>query len=574
MSYGPRAVRTALLSGLLIALFSGAAPSFAQTPAPGAAEAAPDSPGDAADPTPSDAADEGEPAGDEQTSADPAPAVADDIGDAGDATASASTGDIDDADAPGAGAVGQPASPEAAAAAAVSAEGEEAAGNEGDVDDEAPEFWSAFAFGSYGRVVAASDLMGGTGRDADIVAFDPRIDEGTYLELELRREDQWAFMQSKIVATLAIGGPLFHFDGDFDEVLAIRNLYLELIDVAAPGVSIWAGSRMWRGDDMYLLDTWPLDNLNAVGGGLDYTHDLFQLRSAVALARPNDPFQTQIIDVPPEDGSFTPTDVFILDRPRLVLALKGTYFPFGTGEDHGAKLVLYTEYHSISDGNRQTDDGTVEALPSDDGYVIGAQLGGWLVDDHAFINIFARYARGLGAYDPLGVPFSTGAVISTAAAEETLIALSANYEYDFMGVQVAAYYRRFRDADPSLLERNLLGEGAIDIRPHVWFLDWLGLAVDLSYQALEETGLDVTTDEPVGGEVWKLGILPFISPGGRGTYTRPHLRLIYSATFRDEGARRLYHSADPRASREVEHFIGIGAEWWIDTSSYLGPQLR
>ncbi|MBW2464802.1 MAG: hypothetical protein JRH11_24345, partial [Deltaproteobacteria bacterium] len=317
-------MRTVLLSGLLIALFSGAAPSLAQTPAPGVTEAAGDSEGEASDPgTPEDngAPDDGDPVVDDQTPAGNAPPLDAAVDDE---TTSANARGTDVAGTAAAGAGSQPASPEAAAAAAAEAEGDEtgqADDDAGDDEEGLPEFWSAFAFGSYGRVVAASDLMGGTGRDADIVAFDPRIDEGTYLELELRREDQWAFMQSKIVATLAIGGPLFHFDGDFDEVLAIRNLYLELIDVAAPGISLWAGSRMWRGDDMYLLDTWPLDNLNAVGGGLDYTHDLFQVRSAVALARPNDPFQTQIIDVPPEDGSFTPTDVFILDRPRLVLAL-------------------------------------------------------------------------------------------------------------------------------------------------------------------------------------------------------------------------------------------------------------
>ena len=27
-------------------------------------------------------------------------------------------------------------------------------------------------------------------------------------------------------------------------------------------MGIWAGSRMYRGDDIYLLDFWPLDNLN------------------------------------------------------------------------------------------------------------------------------------------------------------------------------------------------------------------------------------------------------------------------------------------------------------------------
>src|SRR5436309_2216031 len=46
-----------------------------------------------------------------------------------------------------------------------------------------------FEFGSYGRVRIASDLRGGTGRQANIVTHGDRIDEESYAELEIRRED-------------------------------------------------------------------------------------------------------------------------------------------------------------------------------------------------------------------------------------------------------------------------------------------------------------------------------------------------------------------------------------------------
>ncbi len=444
--------------------------------------------------------------------------------------------------------------------------------SDGDSGDEAGDFLSGFGFGTYGRVVAASDLRGGTGADANIVSRAPRIDEGTYFELELRREDTLPWMTSKIVATLAVNGPLFHFDGDFAESFAIRNLFLELGNVGVEGLSLWAGSRMWRGDDVYLLDTWPLDNLNAVGGGAGFEHEYLDARLAVGFTRPNDPFQTQIVDVLPVDG-FVPDEVFLLDRPRIVTALKLTGFPLGRG-DVGIKATLYGELHEMAAGDRRDDSDVVVHLPADDGYVLGAQVGGWIVENRAFANVFFRYARGLGAYDPFGVPFRTGTVIDTGRAEETLLAVSLNYEVAFLGIQAGAYYRHFRDADPSLLERSLLAEGAIDLRPHFYILDWLGVALDLSYQALQTTALDERTGNGVGGSVWKLGIMPFVSPFGRGTYTRPHLRLIYAATFRDEGARALYNPLDPRSQRDVEHFLGIGAEWWIDTVSYSGPQAQ
>ena len=62
--------------------------------------------------------------------------------------------------------------------------------------------------------------------------------------------------------------------------------------------------------------------------------------------------------------------------------------------------------------------------------------------------------------------------------------------------------------------------------------------------------------------------MPFVSPFGRGTYTRPHLRVIYSLTVRDDDARALYPALDPRSANNVEHFLGIGVEWWFASSSY------
>ena len=426
-----------------------------------------------------------------------------------------------------------------------------------------------FVFGSYGRVVAASDLDGQSGRDADIVSHGPRIDEGTYAELELRREDDLRIMSSRVVATLALAGPLFHFDGAFEDRFAVRNLFLELSDVGAEGLHLWAGSRMVRGDDLYLFDFWPMDNLNLVGGGLRYAHEeLFEAGLSVGLARPDDPFQRQVIDTMPVAG-FEPDEVVLLDRPRLVIAAKGTWFALGRG-DTGLKLSLYGEVHDLSAGERQDAAGVAMQLPADSGWVFGAQVGGWLSERNAFVNLFLRYARGLGAYDPLGVPFRTGSVIDTERAEELLVALSANFEWEMVGAQLGAWVRRFRDADPSLLERGALAEGALSIRPYVWLGEHLGLAVEGGYQALETTALDERTGEPVRGSIWKFGLIPFVSPFGRGTYTRPHLRIIYALTRRDAGARALYPDRDPRslAENSTEHFLGVGAEWWFDSSSY------
>ena len=85
----------------------------------------------------------------------------------------------------------------------------------------APNPSDGFQFGSYGRVQIASDGRGGTGRPANVVAHGTRIDEDSYAELELRREDTFQQgdathpeIHTKVVATLAFFPPFFHFSGD------------------------------------------------------------------------------------------------------------------------------------------------------------------------------------------------------------------------------------------------------------------------------------------------------------------------------------------------------------------------
>jgi len=67
---------------------------------------------------------------------------------------------------------------------------------------------------------------------------------------------------------------------------------------------------------------------------------------------------------------------------------------------------------------------------------------------------------------------------------------------------------------------------------------------------------------------WRGGIIPYFSPSGRGSYKRPQLRAIYAITDRNQGARDLYPAQDVFAQRSIEHFLGIQAEWWFNSSSY------
>ncbi len=434
---------------------------------------------------------------------------------------------------------------------------------------EAPAADDGFTFGSYGRVVAASDLRGRAGREADLTAYNPRLDEGVYTELELRHRWHVDGMDTLIVATLGIAGPIFHYDAKFEESFAVRNLFAEVNHVFTEGLAVWAGSRMVRGDDVYLLNFWPLDNLNMVGGGLRYAlAEQLEFAAHVGFSEPNDPFYRQSASVPARLG-IAPETILTLDRPRLVVAEKVTYWPFGRMEDRGLKAILYAEQHALPSGTRNDVSGAPELLPRQDGWVLGGQVGGWISPAHAFVNVFARYSSGLAAFNPLDAPFRTGGTtISTSAAGELMLALSANWEYGAFGVQAGAFYRRYTDPSATAFGGGQVAEGVFTLRPQVSFGKYAGLAVEGAYQALQTTSVDETTGEFRGGTAWKLGVMPFISPFGRGTYTRPQIRLIYSLTARDARSRSLYPVGDPGATEQTEHFLGIGVEWWFN-SSYL-----
>ena len=427
-----------------------------------------------------------------------------------------------------------------------------------------------FSFGSYGRVVVATDLRGHQGRQANIVSHGTRIDESTYAELEVHRDDDFGPVHTRVVATLGILGPLFHETGQFSVNLAVRNLYLEERGAIHRDLTLWVGSRMYRGDDAYLLDWWPLDNLNTVGGGARFdAGEHVTVAAHFGINRLDNNYQYQSVSVIPREG-FGAAQVVLLDRPRFIGSLKATWWLNGRTARSGLKISLYGEVHGLPEGiRRNPETNALEGLSSDNGFVAGAQIGLYSGQRNTYVNLWFRYGQGLGAYGDLNVPYTLTATQTSALARDVVLAAAGNWESGPFGILGAAYVRYFRDADPAVFSRNQLWEGTVVVRPTVWIGNHVGIAIEGSYQAVAMNMLDpVTGVGPRTGSLWRFGVIPFVTPAGRGNFTRPHLRLIYALTVRDDGARGMYAADDPFARNSVEHFLGVGCEWWFN-SSYL-----
>ena len=437
-----------------------------------------------------------------------------------------------------------------------------------------------FEFGSYGRVVIASDARGGTGRDANVVAYGDRIDEDSYGEIELRREDRFApNLSTKVVWTLGFFPPFFHFSGDQTQAIVIRNLYAQ---ANYDDLTLWVGSRMYRGDDIYLLDWWPLDNQNTVGGGAGYKihwrTDETSIAVHVGMQRLDSTYQYEQIPAPVPNVLATQTgpgaeNVTVLDRPRVIETLKLTHLVKHANSEQkdGLKLVLYGEAQEISAGvytDTSVNPPVQTALPADSGWLVGTEVAYWTGHRDSFVQLFFRHAEGIAAYDPLAVPLTFANDRTTRGSTETLLALGANYEFGPFGVLVGGYLRSFRDGDPSPTTSQKYDEGILAVRPQLYIGERWGIAVEGAFEAKRYALLDPDTDQPLIASEWRAGIMPYFSPSGRGSYKRPQLRLIYAVTARNNATRELYPAQDVFSQRPVEQFLGMGVEWWFNSSSY------
>jgi maltoporin len=322
---------------------------------------------------------------------------------------------------------------------------------------------------------------------------------------------------------------------------------------------------MYRGDDIYLLDFWPLDEQNTLGGGVAYFFGETNLRLHVGINRLDDSFQTQTIVVPAEE--FGTREVLFMDRQRGVFTLRGEH-SLSLGEALKLKMVLYGELHTLPAGTRQTEDNQEEWLPADNGWLAGAELSLFGFGEFNHVNLYLRYGSSLAAYDEMAIPLGPGREKSAQGAKEFLAGLSANYEIgNRAGLLLGAYGRYFEDADPNVYDRDDLWEVGFACRPAWYVTEHFHILAEANLQYLRPSGLSVETDKHEIPFVFEVGIMPSISLK-KGSYARPQLRLVYAVTLLNHAALRTFAPEDPQRKRATRHYLGLSVEWWFHSSRY------
>ena len=455
---------------------------------------------------------------------------------------------------------------------------------ENDLDSVTPDIGAKeigkFVFGSYGRVQVTDDTNGHPGRSTNVVAYGPRLFEPSYGEMYLsytiNTPDGFG---SKVLFTLALFEPLAHYSGDYEQTWAVRNMYAEAWGFVpyVPWLHIWAGSRMYRGDDIYLLDFWPLDNLNTIGGGLIFDWNGLDVRAHAGVNRLNDDYQFQTIAVP--GATFGSGEKVFLNRQRWITSGKTTYELANLYNDFGMKFSLYGEFHHLGKGRRIPEElisenvplyepNTIDReLPEDEGWILGGQVGFLGFGPASHLNLFARWAQDLAAYGEAGVPFGTKNDGSAKGAYELVTGLSANWEFKWAGILAGGYLRKFKDADVNKYDTDDFIEGAFVLRPVVFLTEHLHQGFEFSYQQHYPFGLNPNGDEHEVAEVFQYSIMEIVSLG-RGSYRRPQIRFVYTISEPNGSAQDTFGSTGLRRPDKTEHFLGFGVEWWFNSSTY------
>ena len=445
--------------------------------------------------------------------------------------------------------------------------GSEASSQTKDKEDENKK--RGFVFGSYGRVQPATDLRGGSPKWVNIVGHGSRLEQESYVELD------FAYLFKRIgdngplfdfVSTLAFSESLFHNNGKWIALNTVRNLFIRAENVFWKPLGFWVGSRMYRGDDIYLLDFWPLDDDNIYGGGVTLHFDDWALEYYFGFNRLEVDWQYQEQSV--VSNTFGAESITWMDRQRIVTGLKYMQ-KYNVSDKLGLKWKLIGEFQRISAGEKSNDpldeDNSI-VYPEDFGWSLGAQLGFFGYAKNSFTDIFFKYSGGLAAYGLMSVPWGFDLNYKTKDAREILFAVTSNFEFKWFGAIFGGYVRSFRDSDGNKYDNDDFVEYTFSLRPHFFIHENFYLAFEISHQLKDMNGLTKLNngeEKSVLPQVTKFSLMPIVTYGG-GNYGRPQLRLVYTLAYQNDDAKLSYNKEDFRAKHSVLHYFGLSAEWWYN----------
>ena len=346
---------------------------------------------------------------------------------------------------------------------------------------------------------------------------------------------------------------------------ALPELFAEANNIMGSDWSVWIGARLFRGEDIHIIDHYYFDDHSGQGVGIKHKNTQFSVIftgsiDTTSTLPPN--FYLNIVNGTPTLGL----------RNRYVSILEHTIM---TNKGY---LKLLGEFHRLPSGTTQNA-ATKYNYPADVGYVVGAKYYKNIPSElpGSFNAISARYGTGIAnggdggssrTYITYGGPNletnSFKKANSLALTETFLWNLNKNYSLNGYAI-----YTKSRGASDSLnkapdyLGKQLLFNRKQDIAlgaRGTWYIkNWLHL--------LHEFDLAWRKDGTQNfAQMTKFTIAPTLVPTSvRDVWARPHFRLVYSvAHYNKFAADNLYSPYLAQSgTKSWGQYLGVKVEWWV-----------
>ncbi len=350
---------------------------------------------------------------------------------------------------------------------------------------------------------------------------------------------------------------------------AIPEMYVEARNIRGKDLSIWVGSRLYRGPDVHIADHFYFNDHSGQGFGVEFKNT----RISTQFIASSDTSST----VPPffylNIKSGTPSAAL---RQRVILNFEQD-FQLNTNN----MLTLLGEYHRMADADSKNDVDTSDYklnFPADHGFVLGVRhsydFNNYLPG--SFNHFSVRYGTGIanggdggmsrtwltyGAPDTLSLTFK--GAYSMAIVNHLLINFSKRYTLN--GYLILTSSKGAADSNnksktyfgKEVFNRKL--DFTIGARNEHYITDYFHLLTEFHYSQRKDG------TNPIAS-VTKFSIAPIFVPTGiRDTWARPHLRFVFSlARYNDYAKESLYSPfLQFVGERRWGYYFGVKAEWWI-----------
>jgi len=341
--------------------------------------------------------------------------------------------------------------------------------------------------------------------------------------------------------------------------IILPEAFVEARNIQGSRWSAWVGNRFRRYDDIHISDYFYFDDHSSQGFGVSYkTTELTLLMPASTDSAGVYPYNYEVTVA----GATNPAI-----RQRMVWIGEHS-FKFS----NGSILKLLGEYHTVPASSRFA----LKKYAADNGWVAGIKFSNLLKTPlpGSFNQFSVRYGTGIAnggdngntfTWATYGAPDENGKyshAYSFTTVEHFLLNLSRSVSVNGYGVFTQSHGGSsssnmdtyFNGTEMYNRKRDIVVGG----RLLFYATNWLHLIEEVHYASRKDG------DNPEAA-MWKFSFAPTIAPmGKRDPWTRPHIRLVFSAARYNDYARDNHYSPYLQTNQNRwGTYIGVKTEWWL-----------